>query len=113
MGTYEAGSVSAAEQETCINYFPRQVTDRMSVYSCIPGEVRYYLKLASDYPEDVRILTQDKYGIGVEMPSAWYRRPKPPNKRNLTEEQKAAAAARLTAARARKGSGGDEQGDPG
>ena len=63
-------SVSADEQETTINFFPPSISSVVNVYSCIPSEIRYYLRMAEEYPEDVKIVRDDGYGIDVELPSS-------------------------------------------
>lgn len=98
-------NLSFDEQEEILNYLPRQSSDRMSAYSCIPAGIRYYQGLLEQYPDEVKLIKADRYGIEVELPASWYRRPKKPNKRILSEDQRAEAAARLAAAREKRKGG--------
>lgn len=91
-------SCALDEQEETLNVFPKQADDRMFAYSCIPAGIRYYRRLLEQYPDDVRLIKEDQYRIDVELPSSWYRRPLPPRKRIMTDEQRAAAVERLKAA---------------
>ena len=95
-------NVPQDEQEEILNVFPKQTTDRMSAYSCIPAGIRYYQGLLERFPDDVKLIKADQYGIEVDLPLSWYRRPKPPAKKNLTDDQRAAAAARLKASRQKR-----------
>lgn len=95
-------NVPQDEQEEILNLFPKQTSDRMSAYSCIPAGIRYYQGLLEQYPDEVKLIKADQYGIEVDLPVSWYRRPKPPAKKNLTADQRAAAAARLSAARQKR-----------
>lgn len=94
--------LSFAEMETILNVVPSQVSNLMNVWTCTPSEIRYFSKLAADHPEEVHVIKKNSSEVELEFPSAWYRRPKPPAKKNLTEEQRAAAAARLAAAREKR-----------
>ena len=100
-------NVPQDEQEEILNLFPKQTSDRMSAYSCIPAGIRYYQKLLEQFPDEVTLVKADQYGIEVELPASWYRRPKKPNKRNLSDDQRAEAAARMAAIREKR-KGGDE-----
>lgn len=95
-------SIPYDEQETDYLVVPSQVADYVEVFSCVPSDVRYYLRLAAEHPDEVKITHEDKYGLDLRIPASWFRRPKPPRQRNLTDEQKAATAARLAAARAKQ-----------
>ena len=75
----------------------------MNVYSCIPHETRYLRNLAQEHPDEVRIIREDAFGIDVELPVSWFRRPKPPCKKNFTEEQRNALAERLRSMRTVEG----------
>ena len=97
-------SVSLDEMETTINLYPKQVQDYAEIYSCIPATMNKLRKLAASDPDCVRIEKEDEIGIFAQVPSSWIsiRRPK---QMNMSDEQRAAAAARLQAARAKKGRG--------
>ena len=103
-------SVSLDEQETILNIVPAQISKRMSIYSCIPPEVRYCRKLANEHPEEVIVIKENDYGIEIEVPASWYRRPKPPAKKTMTVEQRAEAAARLAEARKKRKGGANDDG---
>ena len=103
-------SVSLDEQETILNIVPAQISKRMSIYTCIPPDIRYCRKLADDHPEDVIVIKEDDYGIEIEVPASWYRRPKPPAKKSLTADQRADLAARLAEARKKRKGGANDDG---
>lgn len=94
--------ISLDEQETILNIVPAQISDRVSVYTCIPADVKYFRKLASEHPDEAVIIKADGYGLEIEIPASWYRRPKPHKKRQMTDEQREATAARLSAARQKR-----------
>jgi hypothetical protein len=98
--------ITLDEQETILNITPAQISSRISVYSSISADMRYYKKLAVDHPAEVSVIREDEYGIEIQIPSSWFRRPKPPNKRQVSDEQRAAMAARLAAAREKRKGGG-------
>lgn len=97
-------AVSLEEQETTINVYPSQVQDHAEVYSCIPGMMKKLRQFAVEYPEEVRIEKEDDIGIFARVPARWIqiRRPK---QMNMSEEQKAAVAARLQVAREKRKGG--------
>lgn len=97
--------VSLDEQETILSIVPSQIRSRISVYSCIPADVRYYKRMSVDHPAEVAVIREDDYGIEIEIPSSWFRRPKKPNRRQMSEEQRAASVARLSAAREKQKGG--------
>lgn len=80
------------EQETIINIDPSQISKTATVYTTIPGDLRKMWKLHEKYPDDVKVLHDDKYGSEFEVPRKWVtvRRP-----RTLSEESRIAAAERL------------------
>ena len=96
----EKAAIPFCEQETIINIVPAQVGNRINIYSCIPADVRYYRKLVADNPGDVIMIREDGYGIEIEIPFSWLRRPKPPKR--MSDDQRAAAALRLQLARERR-----------
>ena len=98
----EKSARSFGEQETVLIIVPAQTGNRINIYSCIPADVRYYRKLVADNPDAAILIREDSYGIEVEIPSSWFRRPKPQHKRQLSEEQKAAVSARLQLAREKR-----------
>lgn len=93
-------SVPPEEQETSIIICPID-KDTASVYTSTPAMIRKIYKWADEYPDQVKIISDDGYGVIVEVPVSWASL-KPYKKRVMTEEQKQAAAARLAALRERK-----------
>lgn len=89
----EKVSVPLIEQETDIIIDP--TTKRATVYSCIPTTIKQLYKLAKQHDE-VRIELDNKYGLMISVPQKWIK-VRPPVKRILTDEQKAAAAERAKA----------------
>lgn len=84
------------EQETIINIDPKQISDRASVYTTIPAMINRMWALHEKYPEDVLVTHDDKYGSEFTVPRDWVKI-KP--KRQMTEEEKQALAARLNSGR--------------
>ena len=84
------------EQETVINIAPVQVREKAYVYTSIPHELNRLWKLHEQYPDEVEISTDDKYGTEFIVPRDWVKI-KP--KRQLSEEQRRIAAERLAAYR--------------
>ena len=78
------------EQETCIVIEPLKKT--ADVYSCVPNWVKKINKLSIN--DEVKVLHKDSLSIRVEVPQSWITI-KPPCKRKLSEEQKAAARERM------------------
>lgn len=89
-------------REISVDYIKGE--DFISYWSSDPTEIRYMRGLAEKHKEVT--ITQDDQSdepcMGIRVPSSWYRRPKPPAKRNLTEEQKEASRIRLANARKQK-----------
>ena len=88
------------EQETTINVFPKNVSDRALVFTCIPNMVKRIKKLRDDYPDDV-VLTEGDGFVDASIPRGWVKI-QPKRKCTLTEEQKRANAERLAALREAK-----------
>lgn len=63
------------------------------MYSCIPSTVKRLYKLVEEH-EDAAIDIDNDYGLCINVPANWIKI-RPPVKRNLTDEQKAAMAERL------------------
>ena len=83
-------SIPQIEQETAITIDP--LTKRASVYSCIPSVVKRLYKMADH--EEAKIELDNQYGLMISVPQNWIKI-RPPVKRQLTEEQKAALAERM------------------
>lgn len=90
-------SYSINEQETTINVFPKAVSDKAEIFTCIPTMMDRMRKLAKEYPTDVCIREEDG-ALFCTVPIGWVK-VAPKRKCTLTEEQKAANAARLAAYR--------------
>lgn len=71
-------------------------------YSDDFATIRHIKKLQSEYPDDVVVVTEDESSIVVHVPVRWFREPKPKAKREITEEQRLAAAERLAKGRSLK-----------
>lgn len=57
-------------------------------------------KQMEQYPDEIEVRYDDGTTLDVKLPISWFREPKPPIKRNpMTEEQRAAAIARLQKAK--------------
>jgi len=84
-------TVSLDEQETSISLSPQD--QNAVVYSCEPAVIRRLYSYAAENPQCV-ITRDDGYGVICEMPKEWviYR---PRKKRQLSDEQKQAAAERF------------------
>ena len=96
----ERKTVPQEEQETIINLSPGD-KGRAIAYTCVPNMVKRLYQYASDYPGQVQILADDGYGVDASIPASWVT-VKPRKKREMSEEQRQAAVARLAAARERK-----------
>ena len=64
-------------------------------YSDDFATIRHIKKLQSEYPNDVVVVAEDESSIVVHVPVSWFREPKPRAKREMTEEQRLAAAERM------------------
>ena len=71
-------------------------------YSDDFATIRHIKKLQSEYPNDVVVVAADESSIVVHVPVSWFREPKPKAKREMTEEQRLAAAERLAKGRSLK-----------
>lgn len=71
-------------------------------YSDDFATIRHIKKLQSGYPDDVVVVAEDESSIVVHVPVSWFREPKPKAKREMTEEQRLAAAERLAKGRSLK-----------
>lgn len=71
-------------------------------YSDDFATIRHIKKLQSEYPNDVVVVAEDESSIVVHVSVSWFREPKPKAKREMTEEQRLAAAERLAKGRSLK-----------
>ena len=94
----EKVSTSLPEQETIVNICAAD-NKRAGVYTCIPKDLRRMWKLYKEYPDKVKLITDNKHASEFEIPAEWVKiRPK----RKVSEEQKTAAAERLARIRSEK-----------
>lgn len=89
------GTTSREEQETTITIDP--TTKKASIFSTVPAMIRKLYDFA-EQSEEVEINLDNEFCLGILVPMNWIR-VRPPIKRELSEEQKAAAAERLSALR--------------
>ncbi len=70
---------------------------RAQVYCCQHVWLGRLMKAADLYPDEVRIVREDEYGATFELPTTFLFRPsiRPPKSISLSEEERAAIAARL------------------
>lgn len=85
------------DKETVFNKSQYHIGDHWEIYTTDIVDMRRYEKLALKYPDEVKILKDDKYSMTFSVPLKWVRVSAP---RKMTEEQIAAATERLSAARA-------------
>jgi hypothetical protein len=71
-------------------------------YSDDFATIRHIKKLQSEHPNDVVVVAEDESSIVVHVPVSWFREPKPKAKREMTKEQRLAAAERLAKGRSLK-----------
>lgn len=96
----ERKTVPQEEQETIINLSPAD-KGKAIVYTCVPNMVKRLYQYAGEYPGQVKVIADDGYGVDASIPAGWVT-VKPRKKREMSEEQRQAAVARLAAARERK-----------
>lgn len=78
--------------ETSVEYIKGE--RYLTWYSDEPKWVNRIRQLAADNA-DVQIVSDDGYGVLAHCPVSWFKSPKPPIKRNMTDEQRRAAAERM------------------
>ena len=78
--------------ETSVEYIKGE--NYLTWYSDDPKWVNRIRQLASDNA-DVQIVNDDGDGVLAHCPVSWFKPPKPPIKRNMTDEQRQAAAERM------------------
>lgn len=87
-------------RETSIEYLT--CNDHATLYSSEAKWMRKIKQLQTDYPDSVQIINETSESIVVHIPKSWFK-VTPPRKMTLTDEQRAAAAERMTKARQKKG----------
>lgn len=80
------------EQETIINIDPAQISKTATVYSTIPADINRMWKLHEKYPEECKVIHDDKYGTEFAVPRNWVKVRRP---RQMSEEQRIAATEHL------------------
>ena len=78
--------------ETAVEYVKGE--NYLTWYSDDPKWVNRIRQLASDNA-DVQIVSDDGDGVLAHCPVSWFKPPKSPIKRNMTDEQRQAAAERM------------------
>ena len=89
-------------QETAIEYIKGE--KHATFYSSEAKYINMIHRFAEQYPEQVSIYSEDEEGVLAHVPISWFRAPKPPIKRQMTEGQRQMAAERLKKAREAKNS---------
>ena len=84
-------------QETCVEFIKGEST--LSWYSSDSKWIARMVQLANERPDEVEIVYKDEEGLMAHCPASWFKPPKPPIKRNMTDEQRKAAAERMKNAR--------------
>ena len=82
--------------ETAVEYIKGE--NYLTWYSDDPKWVNRIRQLAADNAE-VHIINDDGESVLAHCPVSWFKPPKPPIKRNMTDEQRQAAAERMKKAR--------------
>ena len=82
--------------ETAVEYVKGE--NYLTWYSDDPKWVNRIRQMATDNAE-VQIINDDDESVLAHCPVSWFKPPKPPIKRNMTDEQRKAAAERMKNAR--------------
>lgn len=72
------------EIETNINFC--SADKDATIYTCSPVMIRRMDKLLEKFPQDVKLIAEDKYSKTYTVPKGWVMKIRPP--RQLSEEQK-------------------------
>ena len=78
--------------ETSVEYIKGE--NYLTWYSDDPNWVNRIRQLAAE-DADVQIVSDDDESVLVHCPVSWFKPPKPPIKRNITDEQRQAGAERM------------------
>jgi len=92
-------SIPLEEQETHISRYPYEMNDTCEIYTTIPSEMKRLERLVNTYPNIYILIKDDQYSYTVRCP---YKLVKARSPRQISDEQRQAAAERLAAARANK-----------
>lgn len=82
--------------ETAVEYIKGE--NYLTWYSDDPKWVNRIRQMTTDNAE-VQIVNDDDESVLAHCPVSWFKPPKPPIKRNMTDEQRKAAAERMKNAR--------------
>lgn len=88
--------ISLDEQETIIVMNPKQVSDTAEIYTCMPNMLKKIRKMAKSRPDCIQIKRDDGDALFADIDRSCI---KISPKRQLSDEQRQAAAARLEKAR--------------
>ena len=83
----------ADAKETCVEFYGD--ANYLSWYSSETKYINKMRKLLQEHPNEVKVISDDDYGMMVHVPKKWFKAPNVPRTRVLTEEQKQQAAYRL------------------
>ena len=83
----------ADAKETCVEFYGD--ANSLSGYSSETKYINKMRKLLQEHPNEVKVISDDDYGMMVHVPKKWFKAPNVPRTRVLTEEQKQQAADRL------------------
>lgn len=87
----------ADAKETCVEFYGD--ASYLSWYSSETKYINKMRKLLKEHPNEVKVISDDDYGMMVHVPKKWFKAPNVPKRVNMTEEQKLAISERLRAAR--------------
>ena len=90
-------SIPLEEQEFHVNFSPVGMGKNCEVYTTIPWVMKYLEKMVTKYPNECKLVRDDQYSYTASIP---FKLVKPRNPRQISDEQKQAAAERLKNARA-------------
>ena len=93
----EKAGTALEDKETVYNKSQYHIGNHIEIYTTDLVDMRKYEKLANRYPDDVKVLHDDKHSMTFSIPVKWLKVSAP---RQMSEEQRLAAAERLKTARA-------------
>lgn len=92
-------SIPVEEQELHINFSPVETGKNCEIYTTIPWAMKYLERMVNEYPNECRLIKDDKYSYTASIP---FKLVKPRAPRQISEEQRKAAAERLRSMHANK-----------
>ena len=87
-------------RETSVEYL--SCDQHATFYSCEAKWIRKIKSLQTEYPAEITIINESEDSIMAHIPKSWLKIT-PPRKMTLSDEQRAAAAERMSNARKKKG----------